>query len=194
MSPSLIRQHLAEWNDPHGGRREAGAVCADVLKDVSKEIREMFERKVWARNQKGKATDAALDAVSGKSTAGGKAKRGRMEDFYGEGGVAAKRAADESIALYLAGTRTSESQCENPLFLNMLRVVSAAGQGYVPPKRHYVGGAGLLDCKQRIEKALSPVTKSWRETDVTIASDMMQDKSGCAQMNIICINDTELSS
>ncbi|CAI5536157.1 unnamed protein product [Closterium sp. Naga37s-1] len=72
----------------------------------------------------------------------------------------------------------------------MLRAVTAAGRNYVPPERHYVGGAGLLECKQRIEKALSPVTRSWRETGVTIASDMMQDKGSRAQMNIICINDT----
>ncbi|CAI7924105.1 unnamed protein product [Closterium sp. NIES-53] len=112
----------------------------------------MFEAKIRARNQKARATNAAIEAVSGKSAAKGKGKRGRMEDFYGE-------------------------------------VVSAAGPNYVPPKRHYVGGAGLLECKQRIEKALSPVTRSWRETGVTIASDMMQDKGGRAQMNIICIND-----
>ncbi|CAI5458466.1 unnamed protein product [Closterium sp. Yama58-4] len=72
----------------------------------------------------------------------------------------------------------------------MLRAVTAAGPNYVPPKRHFVGGADLHECKQRIEKALSPLTKSWRETGVTIASDMMQDKGGCAQMNIICTNDT----
>ncbi|CAI5964204.1 unnamed protein product [Closterium sp. NIES-65] len=126
----------------------------------------MFEAKIRARNQKAKATDSALVSVSGKSAAGEKArKRGRMDDFYGEGGVAAKKAADESIVLYLAGTRTLERQCEHPFFLNMLRA-------------------------QRIEKALSPVTKSWRETGVTISSDMMQDTSGRAQMNVICINDT----
>ncbi|CAI7789066.1 unnamed protein product [Closterium sp. NIES-53] len=149
----------------------------------------MFEAKIRARNQKARATNAAIAALSGKSAAKGKGKRVRMEDFYGEGGVAARRATDEAIVLYLAGTRTSESQCEHPLFLNMLRAVTVADPNYVPPKRHYVGGAGLLECKQRIEEALSPVTRSWRETGVTIASDMMQDKGGRAQMNIICIND-----
>ncbi|CAI7783674.1 unnamed protein product [Closterium sp. NIES-54] len=188
FSSSRCPEHLAEWDDPHR-RREAGVVCKDVPKEISSEIREMFEAKIRARNQKARATNAAIEAVSGKSAAKGKGKRGRMEDFYGEGGVAARRAADEAIVLYLARTRTSESQCEHPLFLNMLRVVSAAGPNYVPPKQHYVGGAGLLECKQRIEKALSPVTRSWRETGVTIASDMMQDKGGHAQMNIICIND-----
>ncbi|CAI7735440.1 unnamed protein product [Closterium sp. NIES-54] len=181
-------EHLAEWDDPYR-RREAGVVCKDVPKKISSEIREMFEAKIRARNQKARATNAAIAALSGKSAAKGKGKRVRMEDFYGEGGVAARRATDEAIVLYLAGTRTSESQCEHPLFLNMLRAVTVADPNYVPPKRHYVGGAGLLECKQRIEEALSPVTRSWRETGVTIASDMMQDKGGRAQMNIICIND-----
>ncbi|CAI6011132.1 unnamed protein product [Closterium sp. NIES-65] len=101
----------------------------------------------------------------------------------------ATRAADEAICLYFAGTRTAERQCEHPLFLNMLRAVAAAGSSYVPPKRDFVGGVGLQECKRRIEKGLEPITKTWTETGVTIASDMMRDKSGRAQMNIICIND-----
>ncbi|CAI5476270.1 unnamed protein product [Closterium sp. Yama58-4] len=72
----------------------------------------------------------------------------------------------------------------------MLRAATAVGPNYVPSERHYVGGADMQECKQRIEKALSPVTSAWRETAVTIASDMMQDKGGRTQMNIICINDT----
>ncbi|CAI5948353.1 unnamed protein product [Closterium sp. NIES-64] len=80
---------------------------------------------------------------------------------------------------------------KHPLFLNMLRAVNAAGPGYVPPKRGYVGGAGLLACKQQIEKGLTPITKTWKETGMTIASDMMRDKSGRAQMNILCINANE---
>ncbi|CAI5462520.1 unnamed protein product [Closterium sp. Yama58-4] len=113
-----------------------------------------------------------------------------MEDWYGEGGKAATRVADEAICLYIAGTRTSERQCEHPLFLNMLRAVAAAGNTYVPPKRDYVGGIGLQECKRRIEAGLEPITKTWKETGVSIASDMMRDKSGRAQMNIICINDS----
>ncbi|CAI5502945.1 unnamed protein product [Closterium sp. Naga37s-1] len=112
-----------------------------------------------------------------------------MEDWYGEGGKTATRAAGEAICLYIAGTRTAERQCEHPFFLNMLRAVAAAGSSYVSPKRDFVGGVGLQECKRRIEKGLEPITKTWTETGVTIASDMMRDKSGRAQMNIICIND-----
>ncbi|CAI5525491.1 unnamed protein product [Closterium sp. Naga37s-1] len=148
------------------------------------------ESKITTRKEKERATDAALNAVSGGGGAGPKAKKGRMEDWYGEGGKTATRAADEAICLYIAGTRTAERQCEHPLFLNMLRAVAAAGGSYVPPKRDYVGGVGLQECKRRIEKGLEPITKTRTETGVTIASDMMRDKSGRAQMNIICINDS----
>ncbi|CAI5982153.1 unnamed protein product [Closterium sp. NIES-65] len=102
----------------------------------------MFEAKIRARNQKARATTAAVAAVSSKSEAKGKAKRGRMDEFYGEDGQAARRAVNEAIVLYLAETRTPESLCEHPLFLNMLRAVTAAGPNYVPPTRHYA-----VDCK-----------------------------------------------
>ncbi|CAI6002383.1 unnamed protein product [Closterium sp. NIES-64] len=90
----------------------------------------MFEAKIRARNQKARATTAAVAAVSSKSEAKGKAKRGRMDEFYGEDGQAARRAVNEAIVLYLAETRTPESLCEHPLFLNMLRAVTAAGPNY----------------------------------------------------------------
>ncbi|CAI5460573.1 unnamed protein product [Closterium sp. Yama58-4] len=163
-------------------------MCADVPKRVSAAIRGAKETKIMARKDKERALEEALNAVTGQGGAGPKAKKGRMEDWYGEGGLSAKRAADDAICLYIAGTRTSERMCEHPLFLNMVRAVNAAGGGYVPPKKDYVGGAGLLACKQQIEKGLSPITKSWKEIDVTIASDMMKDKSGRAQMNVVCIN------
>ncbi|CAI5969182.1 unnamed protein product [Closterium sp. NIES-64] len=146
------------------------------------------ETKITARKDKERAFEAALTAVSGHGGAEPKAKKGRMEDWYGEGGKAAKRAADDAICLFITGTRSGETICQHPLFLNMLRAVNAAGTSYVPPKRGYVGGAGLLACKQQIEKALTPITKTWKEIGMTIASDMMRDKSGRAQMNILCIN------
>ncbi|CAI5991356.1 unnamed protein product [Closterium sp. NIES-65] len=189
FSSSRCTQHLAEWNDENV-RRDGGIVCAKVPKRVSASIRDEKEIKITARKDKERATDAALNAVSGGGGAGPKPKKGRMEDWYGEGGKTATCVADEAICLYIAGTRTAERQCEHPLFLNMLRAVAAAGSSYVPPKRDYVGGVGLQQCKRRIEKGLEPITKTWRETGVTIANDMMRDKSGRAQMNILCINDS----
>ncbi|CAI5954688.1 unnamed protein product [Closterium sp. NIES-64] len=187
FSSSQCTQHLAEWNDANV-RRDGGVVCAKVPKSISDAIRGGKETKITARKDKERAFEAALTAVSGHGGAEPKAKKGRMEDWYGEGGEAAKRAADDSICLFITGTRLGETICQHLLFLNMLRAVNAAGTGYVPPKRGYVGGAGLLACKQQIEKALTPITKTWKETGMTIASDMMRDKSGRAQMNILCIN------
>ncbi|CAI5490223.1 unnamed protein product [Closterium sp. Naga37s-1] len=180
--------HLAIWNNPNT-RREVGPICKNVPKRVSDEIRALMEGKIAARKDKEKAAEAAISSVSGKSAAGPKPKRGRMEDFYGDEGLSSKRNADEAICLYFAGMRVAERQCENPLFLNMLRAVTAAGPNYVPPKRDYVGGAGLLACKKRIEKGLAPITDTWAKTGVTIASNMMTDKSGRAQMNILLLND-----
>ncbi|CAI5498434.1 unnamed protein product [Closterium sp. Naga37s-1] len=149
-----------------------------------------WKKGLKARKDKDKAENVALTAVSGKSSSQqGKAKRGRMEDYYGEEGLSAKRAADEAICLYFAGTRTAERQCENPLFLNMFRAVGAAGMSYVPPKRGFVDGVRLLECKKWVERGLEPITATWSKTGVTVASDMMQDTSGRAQMNIMCIND-----
>ncbi|CAI5984073.1 unnamed protein product [Closterium sp. NIES-64] len=148
-----------------------------------------MEGKIAARKDKEKAAEAAISSVSGKSAAGPKPKRGRMEDFYGDKGLSSKRNADEAICLYFAGMRVAERQCENPLFLNILRAVTAAGPNYVPPKRDYAGGAGLLACKKRIEKGLAPITDTWEKTGVTIVSNMMTDKTGRAQMNILLLND-----
>ncbi|CAI5953416.1 unnamed protein product [Closterium sp. NIES-65] len=187
FSGSRCTQHLAEWNDANV-RRNGGVVCAKVPKSISDAIRGGKETKITARKDKERAFEAALTAVSGHGGAEPKAKKGRMEDWYGEGGKAAKRAADDSICLFITATRLGETICQHPLFLNMLRAVNAAGPGYVPPKRGYVGGVGLLACKQQIEKGLTPITKTWKETGMTIASDMMRDKSGRAQMNILCIN------
>ncbi|CAI5460863.1 unnamed protein product [Closterium sp. Yama58-4] len=184
---SRCTQHLAVWSDANV-RRDGGAVCADVPKRVSDAIRNSKDAKMTARKDKERALEEALTSVGGQGGAGPKPKKGRMEDWYGEGGMSAKRAADDAICLFIAGTRTTERVCEHPLFLNMLRAVNAAGGGYVPPKARYIGGAGLLACKQQIEKGLSPITKSWKETGVTIASDMMKDKSGRAQMKVVFIN------
>ncbi|CAI5479225.1 unnamed protein product [Closterium sp. Yama58-4] len=156
---------------------------------MSDGIHDMKESKLTVRKEKERATDTALTAVSDQGGAGPKTKRGRMEDWYGKGGgILVNRVAHEAICFYFTGTRTAELQCEHPLFFNMLRAVAVAGSSYFSTNNSYVGGAGLLECKQRIEKGFAPITKTWKETGVTIASDMMTDKIGRAQMNIICIN------
>ncbi|CAI5470289.1 unnamed protein product [Closterium sp. Yama58-4] len=174
FSSSRCTQHIAVWNDANV-RREAGIICADVPKRISDAIRDVKETKITVRKDKERAMDAALTVVSGQGGAGPKAKKGRMEDWYGEGGISARRAADEAVCLSFAGTRTAERQCEHRLFLNMLRAVAAAGSSYVPPKNSYVGGVRLQECKRRIGAGLEPITKTWKEIG----------------MNIICINDSD---
>ncbi|CAI7796803.1 unnamed protein product [Closterium sp. NIES-54] len=71
----------------------------------------------------------------------------------------------------------------------MLRAVAEAGPGYVPPGRKYVGGAGLQQCRIRIEEGLGPIKKTWGKQGVTIASDMMTNRNGRAQANVLLIND-----
>ncbi|CAI7850559.1 unnamed protein product, partial [Closterium sp. NIES-53] len=131
---------------------------------------------------------AAMDAVSGKTSSGVGSKRGRMSDFYGAEGSVARREADDAICLYFAALGVPENQADNPLFRNMIRAVAAAGGSYVPPKRKYVGGAGLQRTRKRIEEGLDPVVKKWPEKGV-IASDMMSDRNGRAQANFLCVNE-----
>ncbi|CAI5481545.1 unnamed protein product [Closterium sp. Yama58-4] len=191
-------------------RRERSSRGKDCLREDfeahSNGIRDTNESKITARER---ATDATLAAMSGQGGAGPKVKKGQMEDWNGKGEISVKRAADDAVCLYIVVTRTLETLCEHHFFLNMLRAVNAAGPNYPPPpsvatlealgccdmmtvcahpKRGYVGGAGLLACKQQIEKGLMPITKTWKEIGVTIAGDMMTDKIGRVRMNIISIN------
>ncbi|CAI5985191.1 unnamed protein product [Closterium sp. NIES-64] len=130
-----------------------------------------------------------MDAVSGKTSSGVGSKRGRMSDFYGAEGSVARRVADDAICLYFAALGVPENQADNPLFRNMIRAVAAAGGSYVPPKRKYVGGAGLQRTRKRIEEGLDSVVMKWPEKGVTIASDMMSDRNGRAQANFLCVNE-----
>ncbi|GJP28995.1 hypothetical protein CLOM_g2 [Closterium sp. NIES-68] len=54
----------------------------------------------------------------------------------------------------------------------------------------YIGGAGLQQCRRRIEDALIGISESWSATGVTIASDMMTDRRGRPQANIMLVNDS----
>ncbi|CAI5458566.1 unnamed protein product [Closterium sp. Yama58-4] len=74
--------------------------------------------------------------------------------------------------------------------VNALNNVSCAGSDYVPPKRKYVGGAGLVACRNGIEQGLVGVKTSWKWTGVTISSDMMTDRRGRPQANVILVNDS----
>ncbi|CAI5495927.1 unnamed protein product [Closterium sp. Naga37s-1] len=89
-----------------------------------------------------------------------------------------------------AALHLPEHLADHPLWRNVVRCIADAGHGYVPPKRRYVGGAGLARCRERIERGLAPINASWRRDGVTIGSDMMTDKCGRPQANILLINDS----
>ncbi|CAI6004078.1 unnamed protein product [Closterium sp. NIES-64] len=185
-SSTRCTAHLADWE---GKKGHDITVCPDVPKEVVESIHTLQEGKCKKQLEKNRAEMAAMDAVSGKTSSGVGSKRGRMSDFYGAEGSVARREADDAICLYFAELGVPENQADNPLFRNMIRAVAAAGGSYVPPKRKYVGGAGLQRTRKRIEEGLDPVVKKWPEKGVTIASDMMSDRNGRAQANFLCVNE-----
>ncbi|CAI5958305.1 unnamed protein product [Closterium sp. NIES-64] len=185
-SSTRCTAHLADWEGKKGHDIIA---CPDAPKEVVESIRTLQEGKCKKQLEKNRSEMAAMDAVSGKTSSGMGSKRGRMSDFYGAEGSVARREADDAICLYFTALGVPENQVDNPLFRNMIRAVAAAGGSYVPPKRKYVGGAGLQRTRKRIEEGLDPVVKKWPEKGVTIASDMMSDRNGRAQANFLCVNE-----
>ncbi|CAI5999282.1 unnamed protein product [Closterium sp. NIES-65] len=89
-----------------------------------------------------------------------------------------------------AACRIPEVTMDHPLFINAILLVNRAGNGYVPPRRTFIGGAGLVAVCKGIEQGLMGIKSSWKKTGVTIASDMMTDKCGRAQANVLLINDS----
>ncbi|CAI5479427.1 unnamed protein product [Closterium sp. Yama58-4] len=61
---------------------------------------------------------------------------------------------------------------------------------YVPPKRSYIGGAGLKKVRRKMEAALAPVAASWKRDSVTVLSDIITDRCGGPQANILLVNDS----
>ncbi|CAI7824773.1 unnamed protein product, partial [Closterium sp. NIES-54] len=153
-------------------------------KEVADAISNAAITKTNARDDKARAENIAVESVTGRP-----AVKRTLTDFYGDDAAEKKAAADESVCLCVAALRIPERTVEHPLFRHMVQSIAAAGINYVPPKRRYVGGAGLQRCRKMIEGALSPVEDSWKRLGVTIASDMMTDVAGRAQANIMFIND-----
>ncbi|CAI7896912.1 unnamed protein product [Closterium sp. NIES-53] len=124
-------------------RREV-TLCKEAPQDVRKEMRTKYEKLAAANEEKRRATSAAVAAVQ----AGG-GKR-RITDYLEGDAAAAKRDAHEGLALMFAACRIPEITINHPLFVNAMLLVNRAGPGYVPPKRSFIGGAGLvaeaIDC------------------------------------------------
>ncbi|CAI6004045.1 unnamed protein product [Closterium sp. NIES-65] len=137
-----------------------------------------------AIEEKRRATSAAVAAVQ----AGG-GKR-RITNYLEGDASAAKRDAHEGLALMFAACRIPEVTMDHPLFINAMLLVNRGGNGYVPPRRTFIGGAGLVAVRKGIEQGLVGIKSSWKKTGVTLASDMMTDKCGRAQANVLLINNS----
>ncbi|CAI7842157.1 unnamed protein product [Closterium sp. NIES-54] len=174
-------QHLAKWN---GQRSRDVHLCAKVPPDVRAAVREHYEKKAANRDEKRRAEDAALDAVVGG------AKKGRITDFIGDKAQCKKGEADNSVCLFFAGCRIPEHHADNLLRRNMVRAINNAPHCYVAPRRNYVGGEGPKQCRTGIEKGLQPIAASWKRDGVTVSSDLMTDRCGRPQANVMLVNDS----
>ncbi|CAI5937828.1 unnamed protein product [Closterium sp. NIES-65] len=175
-------QHITRWK---GLKRKDVRLCKAPIPSADRcAVRELYKGKHARREGKKKAEEMAIEACAGG------AKKQCIEDFYGEGASCAKESADDAICLMWAALHLPEHLADHPLWRNAVRCITDAGHGYVPPKRRYVGGAGLARCREKIERGLAPITASWKRDGVTIGSDMMTDKSGRPQANILLINDS----
>ncbi|CAI5485770.1 unnamed protein product [Closterium sp. Naga37s-1] len=76
------------------------------------------------------------------------------------------------------------------VFRYAVQCIACAEQGYVPPKRRFIGGAGLKKVRQKMEVTLAPVVGSWKRDWVTVLSDMMTDRCGCPQANVLLVNNS----
>ncbi|CAI5968686.1 unnamed protein product [Closterium sp. NIES-64] len=175
-------QHITRWK---GLKRKDVRLCKAPIPSADRgAVRELYKGKHARKEGKKKAEEMAIEACASG------AKKQCIEDFYGEGASCAKESADDAICLMWAALHLPEHLADHPLWRNAVRCITDAGHGYVPPKRRYVGGAGLAHCREKIERGLAPITASWKRDGVTIGSDMMTDKSGRPQANILLINDS----
>ncbi|CAI5479571.1 unnamed protein product [Closterium sp. Yama58-4] len=173
-------QHIVTWK---GMRRREVRLCNAAPSTARNEIRALYEKKHSSRDFKRQAEEFALEAVSGR------AKQARICDTYGDAAACAKTDADDAICLLWAGLRLPEHHADHVLWRNAVRCINNAPKGYVPPRRRYVGGAGLQKTRKRIEQGNSPIVASWKRDGVTLSSDIMTDKNGRPQANVLLIND-----
>ncbi|CAI5505447.1 unnamed protein product [Closterium sp. Naga37s-1] len=175
-------QHFTSWK---GMKRREVALCKDAPQDVRLAMRAKYEAAAAAAEEKRRAAAAAVAAV--KANGG---KRARITDYLEGDAAARKRVADEALALAWAALHIPEHHIDHPLMVNAINLVSRAGCDYVPPKRKYVGGAGLVACREGIEQGLVGIKASWKRTGVTVSSDMMTDRNGRPQANVLLVNDS----
>ncbi|CAI7788102.1 unnamed protein product [Closterium sp. NIES-53] len=178
--------HLAKWKG-QGGRPVR--LCKKVSPAVSEEVRGMYEEKAEKQGVKRGAAAAAIDSALGAVT-GSSEKKGKITSFFGDEAACVKEDADNALYLFIAALRIPEPIADDPVFHYAVQCTARAGPGYVPPNRHFVGGAGLKKVRQKLEEALAPVAASWKRDGVTVSSDMMTDRCGRPQANVLLVNDS----
>ncbi|CAI5486427.1 unnamed protein product [Closterium sp. Naga37s-1] len=178
--------HLAKWKGQDG---RPVRLCKDVSPKVREEVRAMYENKEENKSMKRGAAAAALDSVLGAVTACAE-KKGKITELFGDEATCAKEDADNALCLMISALKLPERIVDDPVFRYAVQCFARAGPGYVPPKRGYVGGAGLKKVRQKMEAALAPVAASWKRDGVTVSSDMMTDRCGRPQANILLVNDS----
>ncbi|CAI7758936.1 unnamed protein product [Closterium sp. NIES-54] len=137
-------QHFMSWK---GMKRREVMLCKDAPQDVRLAMRAKYEAKAAAAEEKRRAAAEAVAAVKANGV-----KRARITDYLDGDAAARKREADEALALAWAALHIPEHHIDHPLMVNALNLVKRAGVDYVPPKRKYIGGAGLLSCRNGIEQ------------------------------------------
>ncbi|CAI5948091.1 unnamed protein product [Closterium sp. NIES-64] len=165
-------QHFTSWK---GMKRREVVLCKDAPQDVRLAMRAKYEAK-------------AAEAVAAVKANG--VKRARITDYLEGDATARKREADEALALAWAALHIPEHHIDHPLMVNALNLVKRVDVDYVPPKRKYIGGAGLLSCRNGTEQGLVGIKASWKRTGVTVSSDMMTDRNGRPQANVLLVNDS----
>ncbi|CAI7852584.1 unnamed protein product [Closterium sp. NIES-53] len=178
--------HLAKWKGQDG---RPIRLCKDVSPKVREEVRAMYENKEENKSMKRGAAAAALDSVLGAVTACAE-KKGKITEFFGDEATCAKEDVDNALCLMISALKLPERIVDDPVFRYAVQCFVRVGPGYVPPKRGYVGGAGLKKVRQKMEAALAPVAASWKQDGVTVSSDMMTDRCGRPQANILLVNDS----
>ncbi|CAI7761667.1 unnamed protein product [Closterium sp. NIES-54] len=178
--------HLAKWKGQDG---RPVRLCKDVSPKVREEVCAMYENKEENKSMKRGAAAAALDSVLGAVTACAE-KKGKITEFFSDEATCAKEDADNALCLMISALKLPERIVDDPVFRYAVQCFARAALGYVPPKRGYVGGAGLKKVRQKMEAALAPVVASWKRDGVTVSSDMMTDRCGRPQANILLVNDS----
>ncbi|CAI6008692.1 unnamed protein product [Closterium sp. NIES-65] len=174
-------QHLAKWK---GQRSRDVRRCGKVPPDVRAAVRAHYEKKASNRDGKRRAEDAALDAVweVRRKAASPTSLATRRNARRGK--------ADNSVCLFFAGCRIPEHHADNPLWRNMGRAINNAPHGYVAPRQKLRGRSWAEAMPHGHREGASAIAASWKKDGVTVSSDLMTDRCGRPQANVMLVNNS----